>query len=319
MFTGMLKKRQGHLEAQEPLAWGYLSALGTVKASPNFYGTSTYLRSVLKPYQADVLFQALAHHAPKIWQSIPAEAWVIGLSSHSGEDLHQQGVLWWLEQAHISLSQAPQALVCGCHPPLSAVHHPFKEALQPWHHNCSGQHAMILALCRALSWPMEGYHLAEHPFFQATLGQLQDDLPGGPIPWGVDGCHLPTPYMSLENTLRLMQQLILRSTGKSLINWMKQSPFLVAGTDRFDTQLGALPYPLVSKGGAEGLLVLWHIERQETLLIKSLSGNATARNLYAWHLLAHLGWIPQALALEMAPLRDTSPFAVVPSDLEMAF
>jgi L-asparaginase II len=37
------------------------------------------------------------------------------------------------------------------------------------HNNCSGNHAGMLALCRARGWPTQGYRLPEHPVQQACL------------------------------------------------------------------------------------------------------------------------------------------------------
>jgi L-asparaginase II len=101
-----------------------------------------------------------------------------------------------------------------------------------------------------------------------------------------------------------------------MLKWMKLHPLLVAGSHRFDTVLGAMPLPIISKGGAEGLLVLWHLETRETLIIKSLAGDPHARDSFAWHLLAHLGWVSPEMALQESPLLDSSPFSTIQSDLQ---
>ncbi len=320
MFSGILKTRQGRVEAQKPLEWGKIDLHGNIVGSHDFPTISTYLRSTFKPIQSTALFHTLAQNAPEQLLEIPTEAWVIASSSHSGEAIHQQWVQWWLNDAGLSGRDAEQDLVCGVHPPLYGVLEPIQEAPSVLHHNCSGQHAMMLALAKRLKRPRSNYHLPEHPFFQDILSFMHGHTPvHATHVWGTDGCHLPTPYLSLEDALCVMHRFAQGTLGDMMLKWMKKHPYLVAGSHRFDTVLGQMPLPIIAKGGAEGLVVIWHLEDRETLLIKSLAGDPAARDAFAWHVLAHVGWISPERAIQESPLIDKTPFSSVQSDLQFFF
>ena len=320
MFSGILKIRQGHLEAQKPLAWGKIDLQGHLVGSHDFLTISSYLRSAFKPLQAMALFHLLAQVDPTYLAGIPIEGWVIASASHSGERIHQQWVKWWLNTAGISDQDASQCLVCGVHPPLYGAWQAINEPVSVLHHNCSGQHAMMRALCQQLKFSTSDYHRPEHPLFQHIVTFMQGHTPANAVhEWGVDGCQLFTPYLSLEESLCLMHRFAQGHLGHQMLGWMKQHAMLLAGSHRFDTVLGQMPFPIISKGGAEGLLILWHLESRETVLIKSLAGDSQARDAYAWHLLAHLGWIPPEIALRQSPLVDASPFSTIQSDLQFFF
>lgn len=320
MFSGILKTRQRRVEAQKPIEWCKIDLHGNIVGTNDFPTISTYLRSVFKPVQSTALFHTLAQAAPELLLEIPTEAWVIASSSHSGEAVHQQWVQWWLNDASISSEEASVCLVCGVHPPLYGALQAIEEDVSVLHHNCSGQHAMMLALAKRLNLPMRNYHMPEHPLFQEVLSFMHWHTPiHATHIWGTDGCQLPTPYLSLEEALCFMHSFAQGSLGDMMLKWMKTHPLLVAGSHRFDTVLGQMPVPIISKGGAEGLVVLWHLETRETLVIKSLAGDSAARDSFAWHLLAHLGWIAPEIALQESPLVDSSPFSTVQSDLQFLF
>ena len=58
------------------------------------------------------------------------------------------------------------------------------------HNNCSGNHAGMLALCRARGWPTQGYRLPEHPVQQACLAVHAEAAEVEPetLATGTDGC-----------------------------------------------------------------------------------------------------------------------------------
>ena len=320
MITGILKTRQGLVESQHLLEWGIMDEFSNGKASQGFVQLGTYLRSAFKPFQTMVLSQVLREANSKYWKRVPSEAWVIASASHSGDACHIQWVNWWLDQAGLTPEEASNALLCGRHAPMGGVASSdlllATENLSLFH-NCSGQHAMILKVCQVLDWPTENYTSSEHPCFQAIVQVLEKLLPREMIQWGVDGCRLPTPYLSLQEILHVMSQFAQTDAAQVLLKAMKKHPLLVAGTFRFDSLIGELEFPIVSKIGAEGLLVAWHLERKETLVVKSISGDSVMRDRFAWHVMAQQGWLPQELALSHSPLLDDSPYATVQSDLQV--
>lgn len=319
MITGILKTRQGLVESQHLLEWGIMDEFSNGKASQGFVQLGTYLRSAFKPFQTVALSHALFEADSEYWKNIPPEAWVIASASHSGDACHIQWVNWWLEQAGLTVEQASDILLCGGHAPMSAstADAPLATENLSIFHNCSGQHAMILRLCQVLGWSTENYTAPEHPCFRVVVQAVEKLLPREMLQWGIDGCRLPTPYLTLQETLHVMTQFAQMDAAQVLLKSMKKHPLLVAGTFRFDSLIGELAFPIVSKIGAEGLLVAWHLERKETLVVKSISGDSAMRDRFAWHVMAQQGWLPQELALSHSPLLDDSPYATVQSDLQV--
>ena len=68
------------------------------------------------------------------------------------------------------------------------------------HNNCSGNHAGMLALCRARGWPTQGYRLLEHPVQQACLEVHAEAAEVEPetLATGIDGCGIVTFALTLE-------------------------------------------------------------------------------------------------------------------------
>ncbi|HKD93562.1 MAG TPA: asparaginase, partial [Gaiellaceae bacterium] len=68
------------------------------------------------------------------------------------------------------------------------------------HNNCAGNHAGMLALCRAHGWPTPGYGLAEHPVQQACLEVHAEaaEVEAERLVTGTDGCGIVTFALTLE-------------------------------------------------------------------------------------------------------------------------
>lgn len=124
------------------------------------------------------------------------------------------------------------------------------------HNNCSGNHAGMLALCRARGWPMQGYRLPEHPVQQACLDVHAEaaELEPGEIPTGVDGCGIVTFELTLERMAHAFSRLESLPGGARLAAAMRARPDLVGGPDGADFFLMREAPGWLAKGGAEGLL-----------------------------------------------------------------
>ena len=118
----------------------------------------TFTRSALKPFQA--LPFMLSDGPARFGLTQPELALLC--ASHSGEDMHLQGVQSIL--AKIGLD--PGHLECGCATPLfyefTGQRAPDRE-WTPLHHNCSGKHSGFLAWCRLHDAPTAGYVERAHP------------------------------------------------------------------------------------------------------------------------------------------------------------
>jgi L-asparaginase II len=262
-----------------------------------------------------VLLNALAQN-PAINNTLPLEALAVACASHSGQPCHIQWVTWLLAQAQQEIG----ALRCGCHPPLhneSALalvqqqKHPV--AL---HHNCSGNHAGLLWACTLLGLPLTEYCTAQHPIQQTVLTHLKQLLPTKQSwHWAADGCTLPSYAFTLLELATLAANFATTPQGQRLLQAMQAHPQLVAGDNRFDTVLMQAVPNIVAKGGAEGLVLLWHLGLQQVAVVKAISGDGVLRDFATLQLLRAWGWIPTETPL-IEPFELTTlptPYATIPN------
>jgi L-asparaginase II len=126
----------------------------------------------------------------------------------------------------------------------------------PIHNNCSGNHAGMLALCRAREWPTAGYRLPEHPVQQgcrevhAEAAQVEP----GALKTGTDGCGIVTFALTLEQMAHAYSRLEPLPGGERIAAAMRARPDLVGGPDGADYLLMRDAPGWLAKGGAEGLL-----------------------------------------------------------------
>jgi L-asparaginase II len=124
------------------------------------------------------------------------------------------------------------------------------------HNNCSGNHAGMLALCRARSWPTEGYRLPEHPVqvaFRAVHIEAAEVDPDA-LATGIDGCGIVTFALALEWMAHAFSRLESLPGGARVAGAMRARPDLVGGPDGADYFLMREAPGWLAKGGAEGLL-----------------------------------------------------------------
>jgi L-asparaginase II len=181
-----------------------------------------------------------------------------------------------LVRAREDLGERDVAIACASHraepPQLEAVRGlltaaPAREreldcgiqegrAKDPLHHNCSGKHAGMLALCRAQGWRSEGYRHGAHRV-QRAMAAAHAEAAGvdeDALPTAIDGCGVLTFALSLERTARAFALLEGLRGGERIAAAMRAHPTLVGGAGQADTELmRALP-GWIAKGGAEGLM-----------------------------------------------------------------
>jgi len=124
------------------------------------------------------------------------------------------------------------------------------------HHNCSGKHAGMLALCRAKGWASGGYHELTHPVQQACLAELAAAADADPAELGVaiDGCAVPTFALPLERMALMFSRLESIEGGARVAAAMRARPELIRGPRAADTMLMRELDGFTAKGGAEGLM-----------------------------------------------------------------
>jgi len=123
-------------------------------------------------------------------------------------------------------------------------------------HNCSGKHAAMLALCRTMGWPGEGYRLPGHPCQQAMLAEVAGaaEVDAAAMPTAIDGCGVVTFALPLERMAHAFSRIEEIECGRLVTGAMRARPELIRGPGAADTELMRLGNGWVAKGGAEGLL-----------------------------------------------------------------
>jgi L-asparaginase II len=208
---------------------------GEVVATAGDSMQSCFMRSSSKPLQALPLV--------RFRDDLPDDELAIACASHRDTPEQIAAVRALLERANATeadLELGPQE---GRQPELV-------------HNNCSGNHAGMLALCRARGWATQGYRLPEHPVQQACLEVHAEasELERDAIPTGVDGCGIVTFELTLERMAFSFSRLPSLPGGVRVAAAMCARPDLVGGPDGADYLLMRHAPGWLAKGGAEGLL-----------------------------------------------------------------
>ena len=217
-----------------------------------------YARSSAKPFQAVPL--VLSGAADSL--GLTDEELAVACASHNAEEPHLSAVRSILEKAGLS----EEDLQNGAHPPLHATTTAELarggEEPKPIHGNCSGKHAGMLAVCVCEGWETKSYRERDHPLQEWILDVVARfcGLGRNEILLGGDGCGVPAFGMPLKNLATGFARL---ATGQKLPGdlaeaagrvgcVMREHPYMVAGTERFDTiVMGGTD--LVCKSGAEAV------------------------------------------------------------------
>ena len=271
------------------------------------------LRSSAKPFQALALYTS---GAIKRFGITPAEV-ALTCASHDGMEQHVAIAANYLRKIGLDESH----LACGAHLPFDPE---ARKALQqagqpptPLHNNCSGKHTGMLAAALAIGVAPSGYERPEHPVQQLNLQTLRE-LSGQPhIPYGIDGCSVPTFALPLAPAARMFALLAQPEAApakhqaglEAIFRAMRQHPDLVAGPKSIDSVLMKKLPGLVAKRGADGY---YGMALRETrwgpigLTLKVESGSNEAREPMVVRLLEELGLLSPEVELEWRrpPIRN---------------
>ncbi|MFY0665325.1 MAG: asparaginase [Natronospirillum sp.] len=257
----------------------------------------TYPRSAIKAFQALPMVASGAVEA----LGISDEELALCCASHNGEDRHTAVADAFLQR----LNLAEPAFECGTHWPMGqqatidlAWRHTKPDAR---HNNCSGKHLGMLALAVHKGWNTQGYVKPEHPVQQAIKACIEDccttSLDG--VPLSPDGCTAPTWAMPLHRLAlgfaRFADQSQLpaqyQAAARALHRAATQHPFLVAGTERYCTEvMAALGDEAFLKVGAEGVYIAALPRLKLGVAIKMDSGSAPAAEVAMSAILRQLGF-----------------------------
>ena len=185
----------------------------------------------------------------------------LACASHGGEPEHVAIAESMLRD--IGLEEGD--LACGAHEPLSVrgirLARESGTRVSRLHNNCSGKHAAMLARAHAAGWTTAGYERPDHPVQQSATATVAKwtGVPEGGLIVGVDGCGVPVVALPLERMARAYARLgQAAAAGEEVagrvLHAMRARPFLVGGTDRFDSAvIEDTGGRVVAKVGAEGV------------------------------------------------------------------
>lgn len=261
----------------ESIHYGHAIVLGN-QGIKKHYGDPSfccYTRSIIKPIQAKISYEFLG-------LNLDQEFLALACASHNSEPNQLNSLKRFAE--HFSIDTT--CLQCGFDPryPNSTLNH-----------NCAGKHLAMISACKNSKLDLDTYLSPDHPL-QISIYQEIINLLGKnatiPIYTGIDGCSLPTFYMSLENMAQLFLALIKDPTYRAIINAMNTYPDLVGGEKQIDSIIMRnQPNKFIAKGGAEGLMMVANLDTQEILIIKIVDGSSRAKAYITAKLIRELGWL----------------------------
>lgn len=250
-----------------------------------------FLRSLLKPIQASIM----ADYATVKFYGFSEEEAAVMQASHAGEKVHTDLVLSILKWAGLS----EDFLKCPAISPLCPNVLKEDETPRRVHNNCSGKHAMLLAVSRQIGFSLENYTDIKHPIQRIILDKISElsEIEPNKIPQSYDGCTLPIWALHFKHIAAAFFKLYTDKEYSFLKAAYRKNPYIIGGKDslgfRQDTHIMMLNSDLIAKTGAGGFLSVYNDAKKEFLLVKMAQDNNKARFLFVMHLLEKLDWISE--------------------------
>ena len=276
-------------------------------------------RSCAKPFQLMPLIAA---------EGLEKLGWgddqiALACASHGGEPEH----VAIASQMLLDLGLEEGDLACGPHEPMARRGAKLlrDSGLSPTrlHNNCSGKHAAMLARAKLAGWATQGYEKLGHPVQDSCLGTVAawTGVPREKILCAVDGCGVVVFGLPLENMAAAYARLARDAHGgaeipRRITSAMSSRPFLVGGTDRFDTVLmEETEGRVLSKIGAEGVHSAAVLDRGIGIAIKVEDGATRAQYPALLRVLQWLDVLPEGMPASLVEfatprLRNTRGEAV---------
>ena len=284
--------RGGIVESRHSGAFAIVDGAGKLVQSAGGIAAPIFPRSAIKAFQCvPVIDSGAADHF-----GFTEEEIALACASHNGEAEHVRVARSMLKKVGV----VEDDYECGAHWPinLEAQHNAVRaggKALQV-HNNCSGKHAGMLALARQLGANSRDYVNIDHPVQLAIAEAIARycDVDVKALAWGIDGCSVPTWAFPLSNMALGFAKLTETVAGKRIIQAVRNHPFMVAGTKRFDTNvMQAVPRVFI-KTGAEGVYCGCIAHAHIGIALKCDDGAGRAAETAMASLLASLDvWTPE--------------------------
>lgn len=306
--SAVVVTRGGMPESVHAIAAGVTdrAGLATTESSPGAASLETFVRSAAKPFQA----LAAVEHGALDGLGLDERHLAVACASHDSSSDAVRLVGEILTAAGLDES----SLGCATMPPLDR--HVGKELesrgepVGPIHHNCSGKHALGLALCVHEGWTTDSYLDAGHPL-QHALRESMARAAGADLTEGVDGCGMRAYRMPVAALAAAFGRLAgggLGAAGERVANAMAAAPRLIGLEGGIDVELMLAVPGLVAKLGAEGVIGVG-LPDGRGLAVKVLDGSRRALGPAAVHAVREglaLAAASEALDALAAPLVKTA-------------
>ncbi|HEU4997037.1 MAG TPA: asparaginase [Gemmatimonadaceae bacterium] len=291
--------RGGVVESQHRVHAAVVDARDCLAAGAGDSRRFTHWRSCAKPFQVMPLLQSGGFDDLQ-WGD---DELALACASHGGEPEH----VAIAERMLSAIGLEEGDLACGPHEPLSSrgakLLREAGERPTRLHNNCSGKHAAMLACAHTAGWPMYGYERAGHDVQNCCLDAVAEwsGLSQAEIGQAVDGCGVVEFAMPLEHMARAYSRLARAASERSgvpsrVVGAMRTRPFLVGGSDRFDSMLiEESDGRLVAKIGAEGVHCVAILDQGVGAAIKVEDGAQRAQFPALVRLLQLLDALPETL------------------------
>jgi L-asparaginase II len=260
-----------------------------------------YYRSASKPLQA---LEVVAGGAADAYGLSPSEI-AIAAGSHNAEPRHVEAARSILRKAGLDES----ALRCGGHRSVNSdvafAQRRDGVAITSIVSNCSGKHAAMLAASKHAGAPLETYLDPDHPVQRAIRGHVATFAAVDGVHVGIDGCGAPAFAVPLEAMARSIARFAapddavpapLAAAARRVADAMLRHPEMIAGLERFDTDLMASAPGVLAKAGAEGVHVVAVPERALGLAVKVDDGSDRGYRAVVVEVLRRLGVLADGVA-----------------------
>jgi L-asparaginase II len=298
--------RGGVVESRHRVHAAVVDASDSLSAKAGEAGRFTHWRSCAKPFQV-MPFLKSGGFDDLQWGD---DELALACASHGGEPEH----VAIAERMLSAIGLEEGDLACGPHEPLSnrgaKLLRDAGERPTRLHNNCSGKHAAMLACAHTAGWPMFGYERSAHEVQKCCLASVAHwtGLQTEDIGVAVDGCGVAEFAMPLENMARAYSRLARASATdgipKRVLSAMQSRPFLIGGSDRFDSILiEESDGRIVAKIGAEGVHSVAILDQGVGIAIKVEDGAQRAQFPAIIRLLQLLDALPATLSPRLEEFR----------------
>lgn len=288
----------------------------------------TFLRSTAKPLQAI---------APLVGGTAAAYGWtdrhlaLMG-ASHRGYADQVEAVVEMLESAGVP----EDAFVFR--PTKPAASEPRENwarggaAPRKAYHGCAGKHAGMLAWCKLMGWPLNGYAEPDHPAQREIVRRVREwtGTDEADCTVGRDGCGLPVPAVPLRGIALGYARLACPDASADrpaaeaaarIAAAMNLYPDLVEGPGRLASLLLG-DANVIAKSGAQGLFALGLRQERLGIAIHVTDGTDVAWPYIMMELLQRYGGISEETRAKLRarfPSAIRNDAAVVTGDWETVF